>query len=133
MTATLIPWAGYLLALALVYALYHLLRSLGAHKRQIEAYEQEAADRKRKMIEKIIAEYEETVGNVDTKKGQAAQTVQQYLESGDIKPGDPLYQSAAKLKILPPKKKAEVPKWLVALLSLIFVLLMFWLGNKFAS
>jgi hypothetical protein len=113
--------------------MYQLLRSLGAHKRQIEAYEQEKAEQKRKMIESIIAEYENSTKNTDAKKGQAAQTVQQYLESGAIKPGDPLYQSAAKLEILPKKKKAEMPKWVAALLSFIFVMLMLWLGNKLAS
>jgi hypothetical protein len=133
MIATLIPWAGYLLALVLMYAMYQLLRSLGAHKRQIEAYEQEKAEQKRKMIESIIADYENTTKSIDAKKGRAAQTVQQYLESGEIKPGDPLYQSAAKLEILPKKKKAEMPKWVAALLSFIFVMLMLWLGNKLAS
>ncbi len=126
-------WTGYALALVLLAAIYYLLRNLQKQKRQLAEYHQKEADQKRRMIEALVADYENITKSMVDKKGKAAQTIQQYLDAGELSAKDPLYQNAKKLNILPPKKKVEFPKWLIALISFIFVTLAVWLGNLLAK
>jgi|GEM_PF-3850894 cbb3-type cytochrome oxidase subunit 3 len=126
-------WTGYALALVLLAAIYYLLRNLQRQKRQLAEYQQKEADQKRRMIEALVADYENTTKSIADKKGKATQTIQQYLAAGELNAKDPLYQNAKKLNILPPKKKVEFPKWLIALISFIFVTLAIWVGNLLAK